>query len=155
MSAARLLGYAALALALAAAVVLALGETAWLLRLGIVAALWAALLTASVAVRARREAVSAAERADDMRAIYQLELEREVAARREHELTAERDLRKQIQADNRDELAALRGELRKLRESLPASAESPEVGNGQSPADALLAAHDGFPPARPRHRREP
>ncbi|MGH4023300.1 MAG: DUF6779 domain-containing protein [Pseudonocardiaceae bacterium] len=115
----RLLMLGGLGLAVAAAAVLALGaEDAALLRLGILAALWAALFGTFAAVRLRRELGVGAERADELRTIYRLELDREIAARREHELTVERELREEAERRERDELAALRGELQSLRETL-------------------------------------
>lgn len=115
----RVLVSVSVVLAVAAAVVLALGfDDARLLRLGVVAALWAALVGAFAAVRVRREAGSTGDRTEELREIYQLELQREVAARREHELTVERDVRRDIEQGNREELDALRAELRTLRENL-------------------------------------
>lgn len=115
----RVLRYGALGLVVAAAAVLAVGsDDARFLRLGILAALWAALLGAFAAVRMRREVAAGTDRAEDLRTIYQLELEREVAARREHELSVERELRRQVEGETRDELDALRAELRTLRENL-------------------------------------
>lgn len=115
----RLLVYASVVLAAAAAAVLAVSsEDARLLRLGIVAALWAALAGMFAAARLRRELASAAGKAEDLRKIYRLELEREVAARREHELAVERDLRRDMDQRSRAELDALRAELRTLRENL-------------------------------------
>ncbi len=115
----RVLVYVSVALAVAAAVVLAVGfDDPRLLRLGIVAALWAALVGSFAVARVRREATSAAGQTEDLRAIYQLELEREVTARREHELTVERELRRDIEQSSRDELDALRAELRTLRRNL-------------------------------------
>lgn len=110
---------AALALSVVVAVALAVGsDDARLLRLGVVAALWAALFGAFAVVRFRREAGSDTDRDDDLRAIYQLELEREVAARQEHALTVEAEVRRQVEEESRDELEALRAELRMLRENL-------------------------------------
>lgn len=115
----RILVSVSVALAVAAAAVLALGfDDTRLLRLGVVAALWAALTGSFAAVRVRREAGSTADRAEELREIYQFELQREVAARREHELTVERDLRRDIERGSRDELDALRAELRTLRQNL-------------------------------------
>jgi hypothetical protein len=99
-------------MAAAAAAVLALGtQDAHLLRLGVVAALWAALLAAFTTARARREISSRAEHADQLRAVYQLELQREVVARREHALTVERALREQAQLSQQREIGQLRTEL--------------------------------------------
>jgi hypothetical protein len=103
-------------LAAAATAVLALGaQDVRLLRLGLVAALWAALLGAFAVARMRREISSGADRADELRTIYQRELEREVAARREYTLTVEREIREQ--AEQR-EIVGLRAELAALRASL-------------------------------------
>ena len=107
----------ALVLAALSAATLALGtdDVRWL-RLGIVAALWAGLVGTIVVNRRHRPAGEA----DDPRTVYQLELEREVAARREHELTVERDVRTRVEKETRSDLDALRAELRSLRESLEA-----------------------------------
>ena len=115
----QLLLYGSLGLVVVAAATLALGaDDARLLRLGILAALWAALLGAFAAVKMRREATSGADRAEDLRTIHRLELEREISARREHELTVERELRREAKEDSRDELEAVRAELRSLHENL-------------------------------------
>jgi hypothetical protein len=106
-------------LAAAAAAVLGLGaQDVRLLRLGLIAALWAALLGAFAAARMRREISSDANRVDELRTVYQLELEREVAARREHMLTVERELRQQAEQAERGEIAALRAELAAMRANL-------------------------------------
>ncbi len=115
----RVLMLGSFVLAVAAAATLALGaQDASLLRLGIVAALWAALLGSFAAVRMRRDADSGADRAEEMRVIYRLELDREIAARREHELRVERELREHAERRARDNIAALHGELQTLRETL-------------------------------------
>lgn len=115
----RVLILGSVVLAVLAAAALALGsDDSGLLRLGIIAALWATLFGTFAAVRTRREASSGAERADELRAIYQLELDREIAARREHGLRVERDLREQVERRERSEIAALRGELASLRDTL-------------------------------------
>jgi uncharacterized protein DUF6779 len=112
---ARVLMLSTVVMATAAAAVLALGtQDARLLRLGVVAALWAAMLAAFTTARARREVSSRAEHADQLRAVYQLELGREVAARREHALTVERELRKQVELSQRREIVELRAELSAL-----------------------------------------
>lgn len=115
----RLLRYGALVAGVvaAAAIALASDDPRWL-RLGVLAALWAALLAAFAVVRLRRETADGAERAEAMRAVYRLELEREVLARREHELAVESDIRTKVDKENRDELDAVRAELRGLRETL-------------------------------------
>jgi len=115
----RLLRYGAVAAGVVAAAAIALAaDDPRSLRLGVLAALWAALLAAFAVVRLRRASADGAERAETMRAVYRLELEREVLARREYELTVERDVRKQVERDSRDELEAVRAELHTLRETL-------------------------------------
>lgn len=115
----RVLLLGSFVLAVLAAAALALGtDDVRLLRLGIVAALWATLLGTFAAVRMRREVRSGAERADELRVVYQLELDREIAARREHELRVERELRQQVERRERREITALRGELAALRDTL-------------------------------------
>ena len=115
----QLLLYGALGLLVAAAAMLTLAaDDARLLRLGVLAALGAALLGAFAAAKMRRVTTSGARRTEDLHAIHRLELERDIAARREHELALERELRREVQEDSRDELEAVRAELRSLRENL-------------------------------------
>jgi hypothetical protein len=115
----RVLMLGTVVLVAAAAAVLALGaQDARLLRLGLIAALWAALVGAFAAARMRREINSDANRVDELRTVYQLELEREVAARREHMLTVEHEVREQAQQAERGEIAALRAELAAMRANL-------------------------------------
>jgi len=65
---------------------------------------------------------TSATRSQDLRLVYELELEREVRARREHELAVEREVRErvshEVRVETRLDLAELRGELTGLRESL-------------------------------------
>ncbi|MGH4008491.1 MAG: DUF6779 domain-containing protein [Pseudonocardiaceae bacterium] len=125
----RVLMLATVVLAAAAAAVLAVGaQDARLLRLGLVAALWAALLGAFAAARMRRELNSGAYRAEELRTVYQLELEREVAARREHTLTVERELREQAEQVERRELAAMRAELAAMRANLERLMDGDKLG---------------------------
>ncbi|WP_020664256.1 DUF6779 domain-containing protein [Amycolatopsis benzoatilytica] len=107
-----------LLLAVGATVVLVLSDDLRYLRLGIVAALWAALIGAFLAVRARKNAAHSEEAVAEAQAVYELELEREIAARREFELELESEAREAAQAQSREELDALRAEVAALRESL-------------------------------------
>lgn len=109
---------AGLCFAVAATAVLVLSDDARWLRLGIVAALWAALLGAFLAASYRRQADQTQESMGEAQAIYELELEREIAARREYELEIETEARRGIEAKSRQELDALRSEVTALRESL-------------------------------------
>lgn len=92
-------------------------EQKWL-RLGIVAALWAALTGAFLAVWYRRQVTDQREAIAERQQIYELELEREVAARREHELEVEAAARRKAEESSRDDLAALRAELQNMRQTL-------------------------------------
>ncbi|MFI9381253.1 DUF6779 domain-containing protein [Kutzneria sp. NPDC052558] len=116
----RLLLVAVLVLAIAATAVLVLSNDARFLRLGVLSALWAALVGAFLAVKYRREAAASEDEVADLQAVYELELEREVAARREYELEIEADTRRRVEEESREDLEALRGELRALRENLEA-----------------------------------
>ncbi|MDR7301688.1 DUF6779 domain-containing protein [Haloactinomyces albus] len=104
--------------ALAATAVLMLGDSARLLRLGLVAALWAALIAALAVVRLRNRVAEDDERAADQQRLYELELEREVAARREFELEAENEARRRVTEESDSDVESLRAELRHLRETL-------------------------------------
>jgi hypothetical protein len=117
-SSTRLLMGAVLVLAVAATVVLILSDSAKMLRLGVLAALWAALLGVFLATRFRKVATQKQMEAADLQSVYELELEREVAARREYELQIEAEARKRVEEASREDMAALRAELRVLRESL-------------------------------------
>lgn len=110
------IGGSALAVLATAALVLA-DDLRWL-RLGIIAALWAALLAAFLASKYRRQVESSQDSVVEAQAVYERELEREIAARREHELQAEAEIRRKVEAESRDQLAALRAEVNALRESL-------------------------------------
>jgi hypothetical protein len=116
----RLLLVAAMALALVAAALLVLSDNARWLRLAVVSALWAALVGAFLAARYRRQVADREDEVADLQSVYELELEREVAARREYELEIEAESRKRVQEESRDDLDALRDELRALRENLQA-----------------------------------
>jgi hypothetical protein len=132
------------AMAAAAAVVLALGtQDARLLRLGLVAALWAALFSAFAAAQTRREARSHADHADQMRTTYRLELEREVSARREHALRVEHQLREQAERLAQREIVGLHAELAAMRANL-------ELLGGPAATRALPPPPDSLP-TQPRN----
>lgn len=86
-------------------------------RIGLVAALWAAVLGALGMTRYRRELTVEGAKSRDLQTVYQLQLEREVAARREYELGVEARVRRDMQVDA-DELAGLRAEVAALRKNL-------------------------------------
>ncbi|MBB5853450.1 DUF6779 domain-containing protein [Amycolatopsis umgeniensis] len=107
-----------LVLAVGATLALVLSDDLRFLRLGIVAALWAALIGAFLAVRYRKHVSHSEDAVAEAQAVYELELEREIAARREFELEMEAENRQAADSRSQDELEALRAEVSALRESL-------------------------------------
>jgi hypothetical protein len=104
--------------ALAATAVLILTDQQRFLRLGIVAALWAALVGAFIAARYRRQVADQEEALAERQERYELELEREIAARREYELEVAAEAKRQADEGSRGDIAALRQELAGLRQTL-------------------------------------
>ena len=113
---------ALLVLAIVASATLVFTNKVELLRLAVILSLWAAVLAAFVTVIYRRQSDSDQARARDMKYVYDLQLDREIAARREYELSVEAHLRRQLSEEIRsqaaDEMAALRAELSSLRTHL-------------------------------------
>jgi hypothetical protein len=113
---------ALLVLAIGASSALVFTNRVELLKLAVILALWAAVAGAFVSVLYRRQSDADAARARDMKLVYDLQLEREISARREYELTVESQLRRELASELRaqaaDEVAALRAELTSLRTSL-------------------------------------
>ncbi|WP_378736444.1 DUF6779 domain-containing protein [Nocardia brasiliensis] len=104
-------------LGLVASVFLVFSNSLQFVRIGLVAALWAAVIGALAATRYRKEATIDKAKVRDLQTVYELQLEREVTARREFELGIEAKVREEVGADA-TELAALRAELTVLRQSL-------------------------------------
>jgi len=106
-----------LALAMIASLLLVFSESVQLLRVGVVVALWAATVGAIAMNKYRRESALDKAKADDLKMVYELQLQREIAARREYELTVEEKVRADLRLEA-DEMAALRAELAGLRHTL-------------------------------------
>ncbi|WP_433197990.1 DUF6779 domain-containing protein [Nocardia sp. CA-107356] len=104
-------------LGLVASVFLVFSDRLQFVRIGLVAALWAAVIGALAATRYRKEATIDKAKVRDLQTVYELQLEREVTARREYELRVEARVREEVGADAA-EMAALRAELTVLRQSL-------------------------------------
>ncbi|UGT59588.1 DUF6779 domain-containing protein [Nocardia asteroides] len=104
-------------LGLIASIFLVFSNSLQYVRVGLVAALWAAAIGALAATRYRRESSADRAKVHDLQTVYELQLEREVSARREYELGVESRVRHEVGADAA-ELAALRGELAVLRTNL-------------------------------------
>ncbi|WP_343710315.1 DUF6779 domain-containing protein [Mycobacterium sp.] len=113
---------ALLVLAIGASSALVFTSRAELLKLAVILALWAAVVAAFVSVIYRRQSDVDQARVRDMKLVYDLQLDREISARREYELTVESQLRRELASELRaqaaDEVAALRAELSALRTNL-------------------------------------
>ncbi|PND57447.1 hypothetical protein CRM90_12950 [Mycobacterium sp. ENV421] len=111
-----------LVLAIAASSALVFTTRVELLKLAVILSLWAAVIGAFVSVMYRRQADIDAARARDLKLVYDLQLDREISARREYELSVESHLRRELASELRaqaaDEVAALRAELAALRANL-------------------------------------
>src|SRR5690606_14676210 len=113
---------ALLVLAIAASSALVFTNRVELLKLAVILSLWAAVAAAFVSVIYRRQSDIDQAKARDLKLVYDLQLDREISARREYELTLETQLRRELaaelQAQQSDEVAALRAELAALRPNL-------------------------------------
>ncbi|MEE6177057.1 DUF6779 domain-containing protein [Mycobacterium sp. 050134] len=111
-----------LVLAIGASSALVFTNRVELLKLAVILALWAAVAGAFVSVLYRRQSDADQARVRDLKLVYDLQLDREISARREYELTVESQLRRELASELRaqaaDDLAALRAELNSLRTSL-------------------------------------
>lgn len=106
----RLFLGASVLLGVVASIFLVLSDSLQFIRVGLVLALWAAVLGAWAVNRYQAKV-------RDMRRVYELELEREINARREHEIGVEARVRAEAGAEV-TEMAALRAELAVLRRQL-------------------------------------
>ena len=108
---------ALLALAMIASLFLVFSQSVQLLRVGVVVALWAATIGAIAMTKYRRESALEKAKVEDLKTVYELQLEREISARREYELTVEQKVRSQLKIEA-DEMAQLRADLAALRRNL-------------------------------------
>jgi hypothetical protein len=111
-----------LVLAIGASSALVFTNRAELLKLAVILALWAAVVAAFVSVIYRRQSDFDQAKVRDLKLVYDLQLDREISARREYELSVETQLRREliseIRAQATDEVAGLRAELAALRANL-------------------------------------
>lgn len=121
---------ALVALAVVASLFLIFSNSVQLLRVGLVIALWAATLGAIAMTKYRRESAADKAKVRDLQQVYELQLEREISARREYELGVEARVRGEAVLDT-SEIAALRAELAALRGNLEILFE------GKMPADRI------------------
>ncbi len=104
--------------ALVASVTIFLTDDARLLRIGILVALWGFVLAALAAGRRQTEQAMIASTEIELRKGYELELQQEVAARREYELRLEAQLRRELQEDFAHQVGDLQDEMGRLRREL-------------------------------------
>lgn len=111
-----------LVLAIGASSALVFTNQVELLKLAVILALWAAIVAAFASVLYRRQSDVDQARVRDLKLVYDLQLDREISARREYELAVESQLRRELAVELReqaaDEVAALRAELSALRTNL-------------------------------------
>ncbi|MDH6679836.1 hypothetical protein M2284_004060 [Rhodococcus sp. LBL1] len=155
-------------LAVAASLLLIFSESVQLLRVGLVIALWAATLGAIAMTKYRRESALDKAKVRDLQKVYELQLEREISARREYELGVEARVRGELGAEAetikalREELAALRrnlevlfdGRLPEDRVALRAeSTRVQELAGSYQPAASGLFVPGAKTPARDQPRQ--
>lgn len=111
-------------LAVVASIIMVFTDSVPLLRIGLVAALWAAVIGAIAMTKYRKDSENDAAKTRDLKLVYELQLEREIAARREYELVVETQVRRQVEeqvrSESSEELIGLRQEMAALRSSLEA-----------------------------------
>lgn len=150
---------ALVALAVVASLFLIFSNSVQLLRVGLVIALWAATLGAIAMTKYRRESAADKAKVRDLQKVYELQLEREISARREYELGVEARVRGEAVLDT-SEIAALRAELAALRGNLEILFE------GKMPADRTaltaearrmreLGSGVGTPASSQPHQQQP
>ena len=101
---------ALLVLAIVASSALVFTNKVELLKLAVIVALWAAVVAAFVSFIYRRQSDVDQARARDLKLVYDLQLDREISARREYELSVETQLRRELatelRAQSSDEVSA-------------------------------------------------
>jgi hypothetical protein len=111
-----------LVLAIGSSAALVFTDRVELLKLAVILALWAAVAAAFVSVIYRRQSDIDQAKVRDLKLVYDLQLDREIYARREYELSVEAQLRRELVSELRakadDEVAGLRAELAALRANL-------------------------------------
>ncbi|WP_179273893.1 DUF6779 domain-containing protein [Rhodococcoides fascians] len=116
-SASQLFLAALVVFGIVASVLLLFSESVQWMRVGVLSALWAAVIGAFAMTKYRREAAADQTKAKDLQTVYELQLAREISARREYEMSVEARVRNETRLES-DEVAALRNELAALRQNL-------------------------------------
>lgn len=134
-----------------------------LMRFGLVFALWAALGWAFIADQSRRKAELVSAKASDYKLIYDLQLEREIAARHHYELSLEGELRRQLTAEAdsathsalaelQQQVALLRGQLQELLDQ-DLEYDQPALKARATRLDELLVAKQSLAPTESQPRK--
>lgn len=109
-------------LSIVASVFLIRGDSVEAMRIGMVVAMWLVVLAAVAVTRFRKESEADRGKVRDLRINYELQLSREMSARRRHEMTVESKLRQKLAVEERGDsaaqISALRQELGALRGQL-------------------------------------
>nr|WP_176457498.1 MULTISPECIES: DUF6779 domain-containing protein [unclassified Rhodococcus (in: high G+C Gram-positive bacteria)] len=116
-SASQLFLAALVVFGIVASVFLLFTESVQWMRVGVLSALWAAVIGAFAMTKYRRESAADQTKAKDLQTVYELQLAREISARREYEMSVEARVRSESRMEI-DEVAALRNELAALRQNL-------------------------------------
>ncbi len=136
-----------LVLAIGASSALVFTNRVELLKLAVILSLWAAVVGAFVSVIYRRQSDADQARARDLKLVYDLQLDREISARREYELSVESHLRRELATELReqaaDEVAALRAELAALRANLEILFDADLGGRPALEGDRVAAVGPG------------
>ena len=90
-----------LVLAIGASSALVFTNKVELLKLAVILALWAAVVAAFVSVVYRRQSDVDQAKVRDLKLVYDLQLDREISARREYELSVETQLRRELTSEIR------------------------------------------------------
>ncbi|GAB10186.1 hypothetical protein GOARA_053_00120 [Gordonia araii NBRC 100433] len=88
--------------------------------IAVISALWAAVIGAIGVTRYRRQAEIAESKSRDMRLVYELQLEREISARRQYEMDVEAQIRREVAEEASHDLQELQAQVAALRASLEA-----------------------------------
>lgn len=105
-------------LAIGAVAVAVFSTDVRLLKLAALLGVWAALTTAFPVVYFRRTARTAEQKTEESKRTYELELHREISARREYEIGVSEAAREDAETRHREELAGLREQLDRLNNTL-------------------------------------
>jgi len=103
---------------IASVVMVAIDDLSAWASVAVIAALWAAVIAVILMTRYRRQADVATKRGQDLRLVYELQLEREIAARRQYEADVEGQIRAEIRDEQNEEFEALKAQVLALRASL-------------------------------------